>query len=99
MCEKWYNICMEKQVITMDLSSMSREELELNYVQLQTQLKAEKMKVSWLEEQFRLQRAARFGASSEKALVDFDQMSIFNEAEHICDEAGDAYDQIAKLDA
>ncbi len=83
---------MEKQVITMDLSSMSREELELNYVQLQTQLEAEKMKVSWLEEQFRLQRAARFGASSEKALVDFDQMSIFNEAEHICDEAGDAYE-------
>lgn len=86
--EKWYNIYMEKRVMSVDLSSMSREELESNYVNLQTELEAEKLKVSWLEEQFRLQRAVRFGASSEKTLVDFNQMSIFNEAEYLCDEAG-----------
>lgn len=74
---------MKNEKIITDLSAMSRRDLEENYIKLSTQLNAAQQQISWLEEQFRLSRAQRFGASSEQCLVDFNQMSLFNEAEFI----------------
>lgn len=55
-----------------------------------TALKSEnaelKLLVKYYEEQFRLSKHRQFGASSEKSEYDFEQMSIFNEAELFADE-------------
>lgn len=70
-----------------DLSSMSRDELEQNIIELTTQVESQKQKIQWLQEQFNLLQQKRFGASSEKDMADGDQMSLFNEAEWTVDEA------------
>lgn len=69
-----------KQIKKMvDISSMSRKEIEEYAMKLSTQMEAMEAKLSWYEEQLRLNRQKRFGASSEKITID--QMSFFNEAE------------------
>ncbi len=64
---------------TLDLSSMTREELEAFTMQVSAEKQELAAKVSWYEEQYRLGRARRFGPSSEQ--TPFNQMSFFNEAE------------------
>ena len=62
-----------------DLSSMTREELEAYAMQVSSEKEELAAKVSWYEEQYRLGRARRFGPSSEQ--TPFEQLSFFNEAE------------------
>lgn len=63
-----------------DVSAMSREELEQEVLRLTTSLEESTMKLSWYEEQLRRGRQQKFGASSEKT-PDAAQVSFFNEAE------------------
>ena len=44
-----------------------------------------KQQVAWLMEQLKLSKRRQFGVSSEKS--DYDQMSLFNEAEITADES------------
>jgi len=67
-----------------DLSSLSRSELEKAYVLLNEQLCSANAKISWYEEQYRLSKQRTFGKSSEK--ISPDQLSLYdlqllNEAE------------------
>ena len=64
---------------TVDLSTMTREELEAYAMQKSMEAESLGAKLSWYEEQYQLSRAKLYGASSEK--TPFDQMSFFNEAE------------------
>ena len=64
---------------TVDLASMTREELEAYAMQVSSEKEELAAKVSWYEEQYKLGRAKRFGPSSEQ--TPFDQLSFFNEAE------------------
>lgn len=70
---------------SIDLTAMSREELEKYAEKMESENTSLKMQLSWYEEQFRLSRVKRFGASSEK--TDFEQMSFFNEAESLRDDS------------
>lgn len=78
---------MKNKQLNKELSSMSRDELEQNIIELTTQVESQKQKIQWLQEQFNLLQQKRFGASSEKDMADGDQMSLFNEAEWTVDEA------------
>ncbi len=62
-----------------DFSAMSREEIEQYAVKMTDKVEALSMQLSWYEEQVRLSRRKRFGASSEK--ITEEQLNIFNEAE------------------
>ena len=73
----WYNVFMIAK--TINLSEMTREQLEEYAVAKATENESLKSRLNWYEEQFRLGRERRFGKSSEKS--DGDQISIFNEAE------------------
>ena len=80
---------MKNKQLNKELSSMSRDELEQNIIELTTQVESQKQKIQWLQEQFNLLQQKRFGASSEKDMADGDQMSLFNEAEWTVDEGDD----------
>lgn len=71
---------MKNVKISRDLSTLSREELEQQVMQLSSKVDELSSKLSWYEEQYRLSRAQRFGPSSEQT-APFEQMSFFNEAE------------------
>ena len=73
---KWYNLYMKNNTKTIDLSVLSRDELEKRFVQLSVEVEALSAKLSWYEEQFLLSRAKRFRPSSAKS--DFAQMTFFN---------------------
>ena len=64
----------------MELSRMSREDLEQQVMLLTTTLEESTMKLSWYEEQLRRAKQQKFGSSSEKT-ADAAQISLFNEAE------------------
>ena len=76
----WYTKSMRNVKISRDLSSLTREELERQNMQLFSMMDEMAAKLSWYEEQYRLSRAQRFGPSSEQTAT-FEQMSFFNEAE------------------
>ena len=78
---------MKNKQMNKDLSSMSRDELEQNIIELTTQVESQKQKIQWLQEQFNLLQQKRFSASSEKDMADGNQISLFNEAEWTVDEA------------
>ncbi len=65
----------------MDLSKLTREELEANYAKMYIELEAIKMKLEWYEEQIRIHQQKRFGTSSEKTETG-GQVSLFNESEN-----------------
>ena len=65
---------------TIDLSKMSRAELEAFAMRVASENEELSAKVSWLEEQYKLGRARRFGPSSEH--TPFDQLTFFNECEY-----------------
>lgn len=62
-----------------NLTEYTREELENQFVKLSTQVEELSAKIAWYEEQYRLSREKKFGASSEKTAPE--QLSLFNEAE------------------
>ena len=75
---------MSKNTVkTIDLSKMTREELEAYAMRVTSEKEELSAKVSWLEEQYKLGRARRFGPSSEQ--TPFDQLTFFNEAEQETD--------------
>ena len=65
----------------MDLSKLTREELENQAMKLLTENQELKMKLNWYEEQIRIHQQKHFGASSEKIQTD-GQVSLFNEPEN-----------------
>lgn len=67
-----------------DFSAMSREEIEKYAVNMTDKVEQLSMQLSWYEEQIRLSRKKRFGASSEK--TDAEQINMFNEAESEADD-------------
>ena len=70
---------MENKNISMDLTSLSRAELETQILQLSIKVESISAKLHWYEEQYKLSRAQRFGSSSEQ--TPFDQLDFFNELE------------------
>ena len=68
---------IEKKI---EISRMSREELEQQVMLLTTTLEESNMKLSWYEEQIRRAKQQKFGSSSERS-TDASQISFFNEAE------------------
>ena len=65
-----------------DLSAMSRQELESEYIQLNDRHTALKIEAEWLREQLKLSKSKMYGKSSEKGLLDDGvQLSLFNEVE------------------
>lgn len=67
-----------------DLSSMSRNELERYAANLQTEVSGLSAKLTWYEEQFKLSQAKKFGQSSEAQYagqMTLDDFMLFNEAE------------------
>ena len=68
---------IEKKI---EISRMSREELEQQVMLLTTTLEESMMKLSWYEEQVRRAKQQKFGSSSERS-TDAAQISFFNEAE------------------
>ena len=70
---------MDKKI---DLSIMSRHELEEEYVKVNDRAAALQAEVEWLREQLKLSKSKLYGVSSEKNLRnDGEQLSLFNEAE------------------
>lgn len=51
-----------------NLTEYTREELENQFVKLSTQVEELSAKIAWYEEQYRLSREKKFGASIEKQL-------------------------------
>jgi transposase len=74
-----YNETMKNDVKTVDFSAMSREEIEAYAMRLSLEKEKLAYELAWYQEQFRLSRANRFGASSEQ--MPLEQISLFNEAE------------------
>ena len=70
---------MENKNISMDLTSLSRAELESQILHLSIKVESLAAKLNWYEEQYKLSRVQRFGASSEQ--TPFDQLDFFNELE------------------
>lgn len=73
-----------------DLSSLSREELERRYIDLQEAVSALNIRISWYEEQYRKSKEKMYGKSTEKDLRDNQVegqlvLPIFNEAEALLD--------------
>ena len=64
-----------------DLSNMTRHDLEEEFVKVNDRVMALQAEVNWLREQLKLSRSKKYGASSEKGLADGEQLSLFNEAE------------------
>ena len=70
-----------------DLSSMSREELEKAYVELNSKLDSANAMISWCEEQYKLSKQKLFDRSSETitsgqiSLFDIEEFRLMNEAE------------------
>jgi hypothetical protein len=63
----------------MDNTAKTNEELQNRCTMLEQQNAELMAKLTWFEEQFRLNRQKQFGASSEK--TDTEQINLFNEAE------------------
>ncbi len=68
-----------QETITKDLTKFSRNELENQYIKLETQMEQLSVKLAWYEEQYRLSKQKLFGSSSEK--TNDVQISLFNETE------------------
>lgn len=70
-----------KEAKTIDLSAMSRSELEQGYANLNNRNRALEAENAWLREQVKLSKSQKFGSSSEQGMADGVQMGLFNEAE------------------
>jgi transposase len=67
---------------TVDLSAMSRQELEEYAMRKSTEVESLAMQLKFYEEQLRRSRAEKYGASSEKMRDEgYEQINFFNEAE------------------
>ncbi|MDO4546347.1 MAG: IS66 family transposase [Bacillota bacterium] len=65
-----------------NLSAMSRKELEEEYIKANDKAAALEAELEWMRQQVRLSKSKTFGASSEKGMLeDGVQQSLFNEAE------------------
>lgn len=77
------NKTSKKQAV--DLSKMSREELEQQYMKLHTEYTGAMEKLEWLQQQFILSRKRMYGRSSEADMASgqltLEDFGLFNEAE------------------
>ena len=67
-----------------DLSNLSRKELEDAYIKLNIECESAKAKTDWYKEQYELSKSKLFGRSSEKNIpgqLSFDDLPLFNETE------------------
>ena len=71
----------------MKTDTKSSAELRELLIEKDNEITRLKQQVEWLTEQFRLMQARQYGSSSEKvvAVENFDQLSLFNEAEATAD--------------
>lgn len=84
ICHIWYNIDVMKktnETKKINLSDMSRSELEQGYVDLNDRNMALEAENAWLREQVKLSKRQKFGSSSEQGLADGVQLSLFDEVE------------------
>jgi len=72
----WYDYGMKNTIETVTIPKIEYDNLCNNIAELSA-------KVEWLMEQFRLAQHRRFGSTSEKS--DYEQVSLFNEAEVVSD--------------
>ena len=75
---------MSKEIKNTDLSSLSREELEKRYIELNTKYDSAVAKMNWYLEQYRLAMQKKYGQSSEKGIdgqMTLEDLPLFNEAE------------------
>ena len=75
---------MSKEIKNTDLSSLSREELEKRYIELNTKYESAVAKMNWYLEQYRLAMQKKYGQSSEKGIdgqMTLEDLPLFNEAE------------------
>lgn len=73
-----------EKILPIELSNLSRKELEEAYVKLHIECESAKAKTDWYKEQYELSKAKIFGTSSEKSIpgqLSFDDLPLFNEAE------------------
>ncbi len=79
---------MSKKTKKIDLSKMTREELEIKYIE---EIEAKNSEIEELKEKLRLFTAEKFGKSSEKSKPEEDdnQITFFDEAEAIAFESGE----------
>ena len=73
-----------EKIAKIDLSNLSRKELEDAYVKLHIECESAKAKTDWYKEQYELSKSKLFGRSSEKNIpgqLSFDDLPLFNEAE------------------
>jgi transposase len=68
-----------------DFTAASTAENNTEIAELKARISELETLVKYYEEQFRISKHRQFGASSEKSEYDFNQLSIFNEAEHFAD--------------
>lgn len=74
----WYNISMITEI-------KSSAEWQALLQKKEDEIAALQRQIDWLNQQLRLTRGQRFGASSERTQVISEQMSLFNEAETLAD--------------
>lgn len=72
-----------QEIVRKDLTRYNRIELENEYVKLSDQVEELAAKIAWYENQIRLAKHQKFGASSEKTAID--QLNFFNEIEATAD--------------
>ena len=77
----WYNQSMKKSAVT----AVSAAENQTEITALKARISELEVLVKYYEEQFRISKHRKYGASSEKSEYDFAQLSIFNEAELFTD--------------
>ena len=71
-----------------DLSALSRQDLERKYILLMTEYESSQAQIEWYKEQYRLSLQKRYGTSSEKNIVgqmSLSDLPLFNEAEVLRD--------------
>ncbi|OCN01268.1 transposase [Clostridium sp. W14A] len=68
-----------------DFTAVSTAENNTEIAELKARVSELEKLVKYYEEQFRISKHRQFGASSEKSEYDFNQLSIFNEAEFFAD--------------
>ena len=79
-----YRMRIREKATPIDLSNLSRKDLEDAYVKLYIECESAKAKTDWYKEQYELSKAKLFGKSSEKNIpgqMCWDDLPLFNEAE------------------
>ena len=69
-----------------DLTAVAEAETQTEIAALKARISELERLLKYYEEQLRISKHRQYGASSEKSEYDYEQLSIFNEAELLSDE-------------